>query len=105
MIFKKRPLQEISTNNHKPKSFLSLVKHPHTDSPGLKKSAKIIVNAQTKKSRGPVLRPAGLRARGRLGAGESPREHLGGSRRLAGVIPESSGKVAGGFGRVLGSKY
>ena len=38
--------------------------------------------------RGPVLRPARLRARGRLGARESPREHLGGSRKLCGVSRE-----------------
>ena len=37
------------------------------------------------------MRPAGLRARGRLGAREFPRE-----------LAESSGKVAEGFGRVLG---
>ena len=39
------------------------------------------------------MRPAGLRARGRLGAREFPRE-----------LPESSGKVAEGFGKVLGRK-
>ena len=83
----KRPLQEISTSNHKPKSFLSLVKHPHKDSPGLQKS-KNHCKCTPKKSRGPVLRPARLRARGRLGARESPREHLGGSRKLCGVSRE-----------------
>ena len=39
------------------------------------------------------MRPAGLRARGRLGAREFPRE-----------LPESSGRVAEGFGRVLSRK-
>ena len=53
--------------------------------------------------RGPVLRPAGVRARGRPGAGESSG---GGSRELwaarggSVALPERSGKAAGGFGRV-----
>ena len=34
---------------------------------------------------GPVLRRAGLRARWRLGARESSKEHFGGSRRLCGA--------------------
>ena len=38
--------------------------------------------------RGPVLRPAGLRARGRQGAGGSSRDLLGGSRRLCGASRE-----------------
>ena len=38
--------------------------------------------------RGPVLRPAGLRARGRRGAGGSSRDLLGGSRRLCGASRE-----------------
>ena len=53
---------------------------------------------------GPVLRPAGLRARDRPGAGEFSG---GESRELwtapggSVAAPERFGKVAGGFGRVL----
>ena len=49
------------------------------------------------------MRPAGLRARERLGAGKSS---VGKSRELWAApggslaVPERSGKVAGGFGRV-----
>ena len=61
--------------------------------------------------RGPVLRPAGLRARGRRGAGGSSRDLLGGSRRLCGASRElwegcrrfwkGSGEVLGGPGAPL----
>ena len=51
------------------------------------------------------MRLAGVRARGRPGAGESSG---GGSRELwaarggSVALPESSGEIAGGFGEVLG---
>ena len=57
---------------------------------------------------GPVLRPAGLRARERQGAGGSSREQFGGSGRLCGASRElwedcrrfwkGSGEVLGGPG-------
>ena len=65
---KTRSRQEIITNNHKPKSFLSLVQHPHKDpSPqenlperAPSSGSPLLENGNR---RGPVLRPACLRAR------------------------------------------
>ena len=55
-------------------------------------------------ARGPVLRPAGLRARERPGAGGSSggeSRELSAAPGVSVAAPQRSGKVAGGFGRVL----
>ena len=52
---------------------------------------------------GPVLRPAGLRARGRWGARGSSRDLLRGSRRLSGASRELwEGPVGRSVGRLIG---
>ena len=59
----------------------------------------ILLNNAVKNRQGPVLRPASVRAHGRVGAGESPgggSGNLGGSRRLCGASREVW-EGAGGF--------
>ena len=71
------PLQEIIKNNHKPKAFLSLVQHSHTDSAWFKKSKKSL----WRETQGLETRP-GIRDMRVHRALDGSRRFSGASRKL-----------------------